>query len=44
VATAPDVIDKLTPEMTWRIRLRTDINHTEDLGVRIQSDAIKPGP
>ncbi len=44
VATAPDVLDKLTPEMTWRIRLRTDINHTEDLGVRIQSDAIKPGP
>ena len=43
VATAPDALDKTTPEMTWRIRLRTDINHTDDLGVRIQADAIKPG-
>ena len=43
VATAPDALAKTTPEMTWRIRLRTDINHTEDLGVRFSADAIKPG-
>jgi hypothetical protein len=43
VATAPDALDKARSEMTWRVRLRTDINHTDDLGVRIPPDAIKPG-
>ena len=36
-----------TPEMTWRVRLRTGIDQTDDVGVRfrdadIKADAIRP--
>jgi hypothetical protein len=41
VVSVPDAVAKMTPEMTWRIRLRTDINHTEDLGVRFGRDDVK---
>src|SRR5262249_24868181 len=33
---APGAAGRLAPEMTWRVRLRTDINHTDDLGVRFR--------
>ena len=43
VASAPGALDGLAPEMTWRIRLRTDINQTEILGIRFnESDVRKP--
>ena len=44
VVTVPNALSQKTDEMTWRIRLRTDINHTDDLGVRFHADQIKPGP
>jgi hypothetical protein len=44
VVTVPNALSQKTDEMTWRIRLRTDINHTDDLGVRFRADQIKPGP
>ena len=31
-------------ELTWRVRLRTNINHTDDLGVRFRADDIAPEP
>jgi hypothetical protein len=42
VVSAVGAVDQMAPEMTWRVRLRTDINHTEDLGVRFQSDEVRP--
>ena len=44
VTSAPDALDKLTSEMTWRIRLRTGINHTDDLGVRFHKDDVVAEP
>lgn len=44
VVAAPDAADKAASPMTWRVRLRTDINHTDDLGVRFRPDNVKPGP
>jgi hypothetical protein len=38
---APEATSRLTSEMTWRIRLRSDINHTDDLGVRFGLDDVK---
>ncbi len=43
VVSEPESTAKLAPEMIWRIRLRTDLNHTEDLGVRFRADDVKPG-
>jgi hypothetical protein len=43
VVSAPAALTRKAPEMTWRIRLRTDINHTDDLGVRFGESDIKPG-
>ncbi len=43
VVSAPDTASKLAPAMTWRIRLRTDLNHTDDLGVRFRVEDVKPG-
>ena len=43
IFTAPDAVGHLAPEMTWRIRLRTDINQTETLGVRfLEKEIGKP--
>ena len=44
VVSAPDALARKSPEMTWRVRLRTDLNHTDDLGVRFGEKDIKPGP
>ena len=44
IVSAPDSLSHKAPEMTWRIRLRTDLNHTDDLGVRFSEADIKPGP
>jgi hypothetical protein len=44
VVTAPDALAKVTTEMTWRVRLRSDINHTDDLGVRFNRSEIKNKP
>jgi hypothetical protein len=41
VVSAPDAIAHLVPEMTWRIRLRTDVNQTETLGVRFREKDIR---
>lgn len=44
VVSARDALAHKAPEMTWRIRLRTNLNHTDDLGVRFHESDIKPGP
>lgn len=44
VVSTPEVVDKLTSEMTWRIRLRTNINHTDDLGVRFLRENVVAEP
>ena len=42
VVSAPDMLARATlSSMTWRIRLRTGINHTEYLGVPFQPSDIK---
>jgi hypothetical protein len=43
LVSAPDVAARLTPEMTWRIRLRTGMDQTDTLGVRFRKDEIQPG-
>jgi hypothetical protein len=46
VVSAPNASDRLAPdEMTWRIRVRTDINQTETLGVHFRANDIvrRPG-
>jgi hypothetical protein len=43
VVSATDPFDRQAPEMTWRVRLRTDINKTDILGVRFRADEIKKG-
>lgn len=42
LVSAPEVSDRLSPEMIWRIRLRTGIDQTETLGVRFRQDEIRP--
>jgi hypothetical protein len=46
IVSAADVGDYVreVPEFTWRIRLRTGIDQTEDLGVRIGSDEVRREP
>lgn len=41
VVSAPDAADRKTPDMTWRIRLRTGIEQTDTLGVRFHDTEIK---
>jgi len=41
VVSAPDALAHLVPEMTWRIRLRTDVNQTETLGVRFRQEDVR---
>jgi hypothetical protein len=41
VCSAPDATSRMTPEMTWRIRLRTGIDQTDVLGVRIRQEEVK---
>ncbi len=42
LVSAPEVSDRLSPEMIWRIRLRTGIDQTETLGVRFRKDESSP--
>ena len=41
VVSAPDASLGANPEVIWRVRLRTDVNHTDDLGVRFRADDVK---
>ncbi|WP_406693437.1 hypothetical protein V5E97_20645 [Singulisphaera sp. Ch08] len=40
LVSAPDVSDRLSPQMTWRVRLRTGIDQTDTLGVRFRQDEV----
>jgi hypothetical protein len=40
----PDAAFKTRGEMTWRLKLRTDLNHTDELAVRFHSDQVQPEP
>jgi hypothetical protein len=42
IVSVPDAAARKTPQMTWRVRLRTDINHTDDLGVRFTDGDVRP--
>jgi hypothetical protein len=42
VVTAPDAVARVAPETTWRIRLRTDVNQNETIGVRFGEKEIAP--
>ena len=44
VVSAPGALGHLAPEMTWRLRLRTDLNQTETLGVRFREGEIRKLP
>jgi hypothetical protein len=41
VVSVPDALDRLTPEMTWQLRLRTDLNQTGRMGIRFHKDDIR---
>ncbi len=42
IVSAPDALGLEEEELTWRIRLRTGINETDVLGVRIADHEIRP--
>jgi hypothetical protein len=44
VVSAPGAVGRLGPEMLWRIRLRTDINQTETIGVRFRAADVHAPP
>jgi hypothetical protein len=45
VVSAPDVAGDLGPdELIWRIRLRTDVDQTETVGVRFRPNDVVPRP
>lgn len=44
IVSAPEALAAMTPEMTWRLRLRTDVEHTEVLGVRFHASDVRPDP
>jgi hypothetical protein len=44
VVSTPEALDHLVPKMTWRLRLRIDVNQNVTLGIRFQEDEIRPGP
>jgi hypothetical protein len=44
IMTAPGAADHLTPRMTWRVRLRTDINQADVVGIRFDPDDVRPAP
>jgi hypothetical protein len=43
VVSAADTSGHRTPQMTWRVRLRTGINQTDSLGVRFADGDVTPG-
>jgi hypothetical protein len=44
IVSAPDAVAAITSEMTWRVRLRTDLNHSDNLGVRFRADEVRAEP
>ncbi len=44
IVSAPDAVKLTSPEMTWRIRLRTGIDRTDIVGVRFRNSEIRPEP
>ena len=44
LVSAPDSALRADGPMTWRVRLRTGINRTDDLGVRFQPADVKVEP
>ena len=44
VVSAPDALDHVAPEMTWRLRLRTDINQTDDPGRPVPRSRTSKSP
>lgn len=44
VVSAPETAPRAAEEMTWRLRLRTDENHTDDVGIRFRASEIQPEP
>jgi hypothetical protein len=44
VVSAPDAVKRKSPEMTWRIRIRTGIEQTDVIGVRFRDSEIRPEP
>jgi hypothetical protein len=43
VVSQKDALKRASPEMTWRVRLRTGIEQTDFVGVRFKDSQIKPG-
>ncbi|MHC5541653.1 DUF4352 domain-containing protein, partial [Singulisphaera rosea] len=43
VVSAPDATSRVTDEMTWRLRLRTGIDHNDTLGVRFRKADVQTG-
>jgi hypothetical protein len=41
VVSAPKALGDVTPDMTWRLRLRTDINQTSTVGIRFHDEDIR---
>jgi hypothetical protein len=42
IVSVPDALERTSPEMTWRIRLRTGIDQTDVVGVRVRDSEIRP--
>jgi hypothetical protein len=42
IVSAPDAQDKLSPSMTWRIRLRTSPGQTDTIGIEFQKGDVRP--
>ncbi len=42
IVSAPDALGLKEEEMTWRVRLRTGINETDVMGVRVDRHEIRP--
>ena len=43
IASEPGAADRLTDEMTWRVRLRIGPYRTDVLGVRFNKDDVEDG-
>jgi hypothetical protein len=44
IVSAPGALDRVGPEMTWRLRLRTDLNQTQAVGIRFRDRDIRRPP
>ena len=41
LVSVPKAAARVTKDMVWRVRLRTDINRTEDVGVRFRAEDVR---